>query len=182
MRRVFAFSIIIVLVFLAFTGCGSEKPKQTEQDVKSTTIETSKPVESQNTADDKSSEPIQAAPSADVSLLAATGKSAELPNNYPSGKFPIYEESFIYSVIELDGSYTLTVFSKDAVKKVIAFYEKVLEGAEVIMDTKTDESLTSFGTKDGYTYNMDMGKSSEMEGYPTSITIILQPVNEEGLQ
>ncbi len=177
MRRMFIFNIIVVLMFLVFTGCGSEKPKQAEQDIKSTTIETSKPAESQSAAGDKSSEPVQTMPSVknkDGSLSVATDKSVELPKGYPSDKFPLYEGSYIYSAIELDGSYTLTAYSKDEVKKVIAFYEKVLEGAQANMDTKTDESLTSMGTKSGYAYTMDVGKSSE-KGYQTIITISLQP-------
>gem|GEM_PF-1776002 len=177
MRRRFIFYIIVVLMFLVFTGCGSEKPKQAEQDVKSATIETSKPAGSQSAAGDKSPETVQTIPASENkkgTLSVATGKSVELPKGYPSDKFPLYEGSFIYSAIELDGSYTLTAYSKDEVKKVIAFYEKVLEGAKVYMDTKTDESLTSMGTKSGYAYTMDVGKSTE-QGYRTIITISLQP-------
>ena len=178
MRKIFI-CFIIVLMFFVFTGCGSEKPKQTEQDIKNTTTETSKPAESQNAAINESPKPVQTMPSdqkPELSISAGNEKSAKLPKDYPSDKFPLYEGSYISGVMELDGGYTLTAFSKDEVKKVIAFYTKVLEGAKVTMDTKTDESLTSFGTKDGYTYNMDMGKSNEMEGYQTSIAIILQPI------
>lgn len=163
MRRRFILNMIVVLMFLVLSGCGSEKPKQAETDVKGTTIETSIPSESPGTTGDKKG-----------TLSVATGKSAELPKGYPSDKFPLYEGSFIYSAIELDGSYTLTAYSKDEVKKVIAFYEKVLEGAKVYTDTKTDESLTSMGTKSGYAYTMDVGKSTE-QGYRTTIAISLQP-------
>ncbi|WP_028308142.1 hypothetical protein [Desulfitibacter alkalitolerans] len=158
MRKIFI-CFIVALVFLVFAGCGSENTKQKEQDISSTTTETSK-----------------AAGPQDFSVSAAVDKSVELPEGYPTDKFPIYQGSYISWVIELDGGYTLAAFSKDEVKKVIDFYEKVLEGAKDTMDTRTEESLTSFGTKDGYTYNMDVGKSSEMEGYQTIITILLHPV------
>jgi hypothetical protein len=74
----------------------------------------------------------------------------------------------------MERSYTISAFSKDEVKKVIAFYEKVLEGAQTNMESKTDESLTSMGTKSGYAYILDVGKSTE-NGYQTIITISLQP-------
>jgi hypothetical protein len=42
------------------------------------------------------------------------------------------------------------------------------------MESQTDESLTSMGTKSGYAYILDVGKSTE-NGYQTIITISLQP-------
>lgn len=166
MRKILICFIVALMLFI-FAGCGNEKQK---------------PAESQDAAGDKSSEAVQTMPSnqePDLSISVGNDQSAKLPMGYPSDKFPLYEGSYISGVIELDGSYTLTAFSKDEVKKVIAFYTKVLEGAKDVMDTKTDESLTSFGTKDGYTYNMDLGKNSEMDGYQTSITILLYPVKGE---
>lgn len=157
MRKMLTY-LTIILILLVFTGCESEKPKQIEPEI---------------------SKPVQTVPSdqkPEFSISAGTDKSAELPKGYPSDKFPLYGGSYIAGVLELDGGYTLTAFSKDEDKTVIAFYTKVLDGAKVTMDTKTSESLTSFGTKDGYTYNMDVSKSSEMEGYQTSIIIILQPL------
>lgn len=77
--------------------------------------------------------------------------------------------------MELEGSYTVTAFSKDDVKKVKSFYENLLKGASVVNETKTEESLTSFGSKDKYTYQLDVAKSNKMEGYNTSIVIMIQP-------
>lgn len=99
----------------------------------------------------------------------------KLPDKYPSNILPVYEGSYIVNVIELEGSYTITAFSKDEVSKVKSFYENVLKGASVINETKTEDSLTSFGSKDKYTYQLDVAKSSEMEGYKTSIAIMIYP-------
>lgn len=170
MKKIITY-FVIISIFLVFTGCKNEKSYQTGQDIKITAAE------SQKAGGDKSSGSIEAMPSSqnkDGSLSIATNKSVELPKGYPTNLFPIYEGSFIYSAMELNGSYTLTAFSKDEVKKVMAFYEKVLENANVNMDTKTDESLTSMGTKGSYAYTMDVGKSTE-KGYQTVITISLQP-------
>jgi len=170
MGRMTIFNIIAVLILLVFAGCGSGEPVQIEQDQGSVRIEIASPAEPQNAAGDKPSEK-----NAGGSLSIATEKSAELPKGYHSDIFPLYEGSYIVTVIELEGSYTLTAFSKDEYQKVIAFYEKVMDGAQVIMDTKTDRGLASMGTKSGYAYSMDVGKSSDMEGYQTSIVINLQP-------
>ncbi|NPV44284.1 MAG: hypothetical protein HPY70_09985 [Firmicutes bacterium] len=169
MKKLFICFIVSALMFFAFTGCSSDNTKQNGQDMKSETSHAQKPTESQESGQNPT-----VIKTNDGSLSVATDKSVKLPKGYPSDKFPIYDGSFIYSVIELEGSYVISAFSKDEVKKVIAFYEKVLDGAKVDMDTKTDESLTSMGTKSGYAYTMDVGKSTE-KGYQTIITISLQP-------
>lgn len=175
MKKLFACLIILALTAFAITGCASDKPKQAEQDKQA-----QKSAESQDS--DQSSVSVKpkdgsaTVESGQGSISFATDKSVELPKGYPSDKFPVYEKSYIASAIEGQGTYAITAFSKDDVQKVIAFYEKVLEGAKVYMDTKTDTSLTSAGTKDGYAYTINVGKSPE-KGYQTSITISLQPAN-----
>ncbi|QCX34124.1 hypothetical protein FDN13_10625 [Caloramator sp. E03] len=165
-------SLMVILSLLLFAGCGSKTDEQNKPKT-----ETQSTAESQNSSNNQAQNSQSETSNSNdkISVTQGTTNSAKLPKEYPSDKFPIYDGSFISTVTELDGSYVLTAFSKDDVKKVIAFYNKVLEGAKVQMDTKTDESLTSFGTKSGYTYNLDVGKSSEMEGYQTIITISLQP-------
>lgn len=150
--------LAVILAVLALAGCGVKDPGQTVPKVDSPAAKT---------------EPVEKKP--DLSVSTGTGKSTNLPQGYPREKFPLYEGSYIYTVFELDGSYTITAFSKDEVEKVMAFYAGILSEANVNMETRTDESITSFGTKDGFTYNLDVGKSSEMAGYQTSIVIFLQP-------
>ena len=147
MRKI-AVMFFVVLLAGALSGCGGQK--QTETD-----LPNGMP---------------------DVSVSVGTDIGTKLPNKYPSDKFPIYEGSYVSGVIEADGSYTVLAFSKDDSVKVAAFYEQVLQGAAVTFDTKTEESLTSFGTKDGYGYNLDVGRSSEIDGYQTSITILIHPL------
>ncbi len=178
MIKKIAFVMIAFLMLMLFAGCGGgEKPKQSGQDMKSAAAETAKPTESKGSASSASSGDVKGVPAdqnKSGSISVATDKSAELPKNYPSDIFPVYPGGYIYSAITADASYALTVYSKDDVKKVISFYEKVLEGAKANMNTKTEESLTSMGTKGGYAYTMDVGKSSE-KGWQTVISIALQP-------
>ena len=156
MKKIFICFVAFALISLVFTGCSRSQ-------------DSGQPPVSVKTKDGSAT-----VESGTGSLSVATGKSVALPKGYPKDIFPVYEGSFISMVTELEGSYVISAFSKDEVKKVIAFYEKVLEGAKVNMDTKTDESLTSMGTKSGYAYTMDVGKSPE-KGYQTIITISLQP-------
>lgn len=172
MKKIFICFIVSALMSLVFTGCSSDKPKQAGQDMKSATSQAQEA--EQSSVSVKNKDGSVTVESGTGSLSVATDKSVELPKGYPKDKFPIYEGSFIYTAIEQSGSYAITAYSKDDVKKVVAFYKKVLEGAKVNMDTKTDESLTSMGTKSGYAYTMDVGKSTE-KGYQTIITISLQP-------
>jgi len=149
MKRIFI-ALLTLLLLLSLTGCSSPK-----------TPEASEP------------DPPESKPG--ISVSDDLVKSATLPKTYPEAKYPLYEDSFILTVIELEGGFTLTAFSKEDVKKVIAFYAETLKGAKIDMETKTEESLTSFGSKDGYTFNLDIGKSTEQPGYSTSIMLMLMP-------
>lgn len=171
--------VVVVLMCLGLAGCGGDSTKQTDTSHKITVQETQKNDVASDIAPGGTSEMVQTLPAGDGkkgSLSVAADKSVELPKGYPSDKFPLYKGSYIYSAMEVEGSYVLTAYSKDDVKQVIAFYENVLNGAHVNMDTKTDESLTSMGTKSGYAYTLDVGKSNE-KGYLTTISISLQPAN-----
>ncbi|MCX7841628.1 MAG: hypothetical protein N2489_00955 [Clostridia bacterium] len=173
MKRNLLFFLISALIIFTGAGCSGGETKQDRTEINSSGEQEKKAVE----VNEANKESI-VLKNEDGSLAVSGGKSVELPKGYPSDKFPVYENSFIYSAVELQGSYTVSAYSKDEVKKVIAFYEKVLEGAKTNMETKTDESLTSMGTKNGYAYTMDVGKSSE-QGYQTIITISLQPAASE---
>jgi len=103
------------------------------------------------------------------------GKVASLPDGYPSDIFPLYKDSHLESVVEFDGSYTLIAFSKDDNTKVAAFYKELLKDAKVTSESESDSAFTSFGKIGSYTYNFDTGVSTELEGYATSISIIMMP-------
>ena len=101
--------------------------------------------------------------------------SAELPDTYPSDVFPLYKDSFIGSAIELSGSFTITAFSKADYAEVSAFYKELLKDATVTTETDWDNAFTSWGMIGKYTYNFATGVSDEIEGYKTSIAILLMP-------
>ena len=110
-----------------------------------------------------------------VAVGDGKGASAPLPGSYPSDVFPLYPDSYILNVVELDGGFTIAAFSKDDFKGVAAFYKALLKNASVTLETDSDSGFTSFGTLGGYTYNFDTGASSELAGYDSSITILLMP-------
>lgn len=178
MRKILTVLMIALLLFF-FVGCGAKDVEPGEQGAQGA-AETgqTQPLETQK---DKGGEPAKEAqtePSeqnGSFSVSAAADKSVELPKDYPKDKFPIYKDSYIFMVNELEGGYVLTAFSKDSVDKVMDFYKELLAEGDVFMETKTGESFTSFGSKDGYVYNLDVGGSSEIKDYQTSITIVLQP-------
>jgi len=159
--------LIVVFTLILLSACGGSKNEQNQaqtntQSQQNTSIEKEKTsTENQN-------------PAAQMNVSEG-GKSAKIPEKYPADVFPIYKDSLIFNALELDGSFTITAYSKDDVKIVMDYYKKVLEGAKVTNETVTDESFTSFGSKGGYTYQLDVGKSNEIEGYITSIAIMLMP-------
>jgi len=157
-----AVALTIIISFLS--ACGKQKDVQEDKSFKRSTSSdvSNSRINSENSQDAKSFS------------VSADDKSAKLPKGYPSEIFPIFEGSFIGMAIELEGSYSLTAYSKEDVKKVMAFYEKILKEAKADMETKTEESITSMGSIKEYSYTIDVGKTDE-KGYKTVITISLQP-------
>lgn len=160
---------VLLLLALAFlllftSACGGSKTEKEAEPDKASVTET----------DNKAAEP-----AGKSQFFDGLQKSVSLPEKYPSDIFPVYEGSYIFQVLEADGGYTVVAYSKDDVKKVISFYENILKDAKPAMETREEESLTSFGSKGGYTYQLDVGKSKEMEGYNTSIGIMLNPEKEQ---
>ena len=167
--------LLIAIVFsLALSACSGGSQKQPSSDIKDSGSQTIPPAQ-ENTdnasSDDQSSEDAQL----NIAVGETAGKSAALPDSYPSDLFPVYKDSYIVSAVELEGSYTITAFSKDDFKKVASFYKDVLKNATVTYEADTDTGFTSFGTVGNMTYNFDTGASSEMEGYVSSIAILLMP-------
>lgn len=179
-----AAAILLALSISFLSACGSEKNEKDIESDKSFKRSTSSGATSSrlnngNTSDPKAEKASEESASAQKNdktsfSLSTDDKSAKLPKGYPSDIFPLYEGVFIVSVLENQGSYVFTAYSKDDVKKVMAFYEKVLKGAKEDMETRMEESLTSMGSVKGYSYMIDVAKTNE-QGYKTSISISLQP-------
>lgn len=158
--------LLLILVFLLFSvsACGGNKAEKENVSDKAAVTE--------NQTDSQAKEKD---PQGTMKLDYGVTKSVALPEEYPSDLLPIYEGSNIFQVMELEGGYTIVACTKDDVKKVMSFYENVLLNAKPMAETKTEESLTSYGSIGNYTYTIDVAKSNEYEGYNTSIGIILNP-------
>lgn len=168
--------LIIFVLLLGLCACSGSSQEQIPPPVKESDNQTVAQAQGNTeniTADSQGNQDSQLS----ISVGDDVGKSAELPDGYPSDLFPIYKDSYIISAVELEGSYTIAASSKDDFKEVAAFYKEVLKSATVTMETDSDTGFTSFGTINNYTYNFDTGASKEIEGYASSITIMLMPAN-----
>lgn len=159
MKKIVLFLMIIVVSFGMISCSGGKK---TAEEPKEAAKQTEAPAQ-ENKND-----------SVTVNIGGNSG-SASIPQGYPSDLFPIYEGSFIASAMETGGSYTIIAFSKKDFKEVAAYYKEILKKANVTSDSNVENGFTSFGKIGSFTYNFDVGESSEQEGYATSITIILMP-------
>jgi len=168
-------TVILLVLILIITGCSSgDQSKNTDgggSDSDTSAVET----EELDSLDANSEESDNPDGEMEVSVAANGLIGAELPDGYPQDKFPLYEKSYIGTALKQDGSYTVLAFSKDEAAKVTKFYADVLKDAAVIAEGETDGHFTSFGTISGYSYQIDIGGSDEMEGYQTSVTIVLIP-------
>lgn len=181
MFKLVSIMCMVVLLAAIVLGCG-ETAEEAQSPVSATSAspKTSAPASTvtSNVNTGISTSPVttkatvaDAGPDSGQTGSSSIGATAKLPAKYPKEYFPIYDGSHILNVLEMGKGYTLMAYSKADHKDVIAFYEKVMANAKVTADTRLDTSFTSFGTKDGYTYTIDIGKSTEYKGYLTSIAI-----------
>lgn len=99
------------------------------------------------------------------------GVELSIPETYPNDLVPIYPNSHLYSVIESNQSYTIMFYSKDEASMVMDFYKNVFRNAENKMDTILEDSYTSYGELDGYTYTIDVSEDDDLEGYQTLVIL-----------
>ncbi|HET6785375.1 MAG TPA: hypothetical protein VFH18_05090 [Erysipelotrichaceae bacterium] len=94
-----------------------------------------------------------------------------LPESYPSDLVPIYPDSHLFSVVELNQSFTVMFYVKDEASLVIDFYKNVFRNATNKMETNQDNSYTIYGELDGYTFTFDCGEDDDLEGYQTLVLL-----------
>lgn len=99
------------------------------------------------------------------------GIELTIPETYPSDLIPIYPNSHLYSVVESNRSYTIMFYSKDDVSMVIEFYKNIFRNAENKMETILEDSFTSYGELEGYTYTIDVSDDDDLEGYQTLVIL-----------
>jgi hypothetical protein len=147
MKKIFICFIVSALMSLVFTGCSSDKPEQAGQDMKSATSQAQEA--EQSSVSVKNKDGSVTVENGTGSMSVATDKSVELPKGYPKDKFPIYEGSFIYTAIEQSGSYAITAYSKDDVKKVVVFIKKFWRGRRSTWTLKPMKALLQWERKAG---------------------------------
>jgi len=84
---------------------------------------------------------------------------------------PIYPNSYLFSIIESDQSFTIMFYSKDDSSLLIEFYKNVFRNATNKMETSLTDSYTVYGELDGYTFTFDCGPDDDLEGYETLVLL-----------
>jgi len=121
------------------------------------------------TACSKEEEPVEEMPIVDVDDDEEV--VVTLPESFPSDLVPIYPDSHLFSVVELNQSFTVMFYSKDEPSLVIDFYKNVFRNATNKMETTQDNSYTIYGELDGYTFTFDCGEDDDLEGYQTLVLL-----------
>ena len=173
-NKKFAFFAVLCLstciMFSACSGGSTANKKETPGSTNTQEIGSQAPDNTDKKPDEQrggSDSPLQ------INIGDGETVSARLPDTYPSDVFPLYKGSFIVSVFELGGGFTITAFSKDDYTEIAAFYKELLKDAKVTSEMNSEKSFTSFGKIGGYIYNFDTGASDEMDGYTSSVVIVL---------
>lgn len=121
------------------------------------------------TACSKEEEPVDEMPIVDVDDDEEV--VVTLPESYPNDLVPIYPDSHLFSVVELNQSFTVMFYVKDEASLVIDFYKNVFRNATNKMETNQDNSYTIYGELDGYTFTFDCGEDDDLEGYQTLVLL-----------
>ena len=162
--------IIIIFVVMLFSlttiACGKNSEEATTT-TPVTTTKTVAPTATKTTTGAPSSFDDDATQSEPRELET----NASLPGDYPKDVFPIYPGSQISEIMSVGNGYSVIAHTDTHYSEVISFYKDVLKNASVISETEEETSLTSFGSKDGYTYTFDAAKSDEYTGFQTQIWI-----------
>ncbi len=174
-KKAVFFGILCLSICIILSACsGGDTANKMETSSSADTPEISSQV--QDNTDTELGEQLEGSDSPlQINVGDGENVSAKLPDTYPADVFPLYKDSFIVSALELSGGFTITAFSKDDYTEVAAFYKELLKDAEVTAETDSERGFTSFGKIGEYTYNFDTGVSDEMEGYVSSVVIILTP-------
>lgn len=117
----------------------------------------------------KEEEPVEEMPVVDVD--DGQDVVVTLPESYPNDLVPIYPDSHLFSVVELNQSFTVMFYSQDEASLVIDFYKNVFRNATNKMETNQDNAYTIYGELDGYTFTFDCGEDDDLEGYQTLVLL-----------
>lgn len=90
-----------------------------------------------------------------------------IPESFPIDLIPIYPDSHLYSVVEVNKSFTIMFYSKDEAVIVADFYKNVFKDATNKMETNQNDSYTVYGGLEGYTFTFDVSEDDDLEGYQT---------------
>lgn len=107
----------------------------------------------------------------EVSVISVDENEAEveliIPESFPIDLVPIYPDSKLYSVVEVNKSFTIMFYSKDESILVADFYKNVFKDATNKMETNQNDSYTIYGELEGYTFTFDVSEDDDLEGYQT---------------
>lgn len=95
------------------------------------------------------------------------GVELTIPESYPIDLIPIYPNSYLNSVVEVNQSFTIMFYSKDEVSLVVDFYKNVFRNATNKMETTQNDAYTVYGELDGYTFTIDVSADDDLDGYQT---------------
>jgi hypothetical protein len=94
-----------------------------------------------------------------------------LPESYPIDLVPLYPNSHLFSVVEMNQSFTIMFYAKDETTLVIDFYKNVFRNAKNKMESNQDNTYTIYGELDGYTFTFDCSEDDDLEGYQTFVLL-----------
>ncbi len=174
MKKLTTFGLMILLMMaitLLLTACGdtSDKPSATAGETAGVQTETvSDDAENQDSDDD--SDEVEM----DVDL-GSNDQSVNLPDDYPSNVLPIYKDSYIESVVKVEGNFTILCHSKDKPETVNDFYKKIADQGKINAEVMVDESYSYMGTLDDYTYQITIAPEEDKDNYETTYIIMIYP-------
>lgn len=168
------FIVVLMILSLVLSSCGKkeEPEKETVEEVE---------IEDVKVDQDKDTTTVSVTEGQETVVSNEMGKSVPIPEDYPMDLFPVYKDAYVaVAMTNPDNSFSLVFFSKDSIADVVAFYDEVLEEADVISKQKEEDFFFSMGELDGSTYTVNVAEAEE-EGYASMTSLVVVPGQSMGL-
>ena len=155
--------VLLIMAVLLLGGCGGDAPS----------VET--PLEQPIKVDENKDTVVMEADGVEVEVAKEEGVSVDLPEGYPKDIFPVYRKALVTGAVSYpDGSVGITFSSNDGVSEVAAFYEEILENAQVLTVQKDGDYYMNVGQlgNDGYSVMIE-GLTDDEDGYACQVSLVV---------
>lgn len=147
MRKIISIILIILLVGLMVTGCGSGSKAETINSQDTGTNSSAETTSEVKKIEEKSGTQVNVS-------MGQMGSNMSLPEGYPKDVVPLLDDANIVNVNDARATISKAIgivyMTNKSLEDTIAFYQDVMKDGTISMENKADDNFVIFGNKDDY--------------------------------